>query len=144
MEKEELSKIIGLLTSLNIQEHGCFSMHYYDHDNSEFFIKANKEGLALFTAQLLKTLRDFDESIKEDNKYYFHVEDTEVWWKDGDLYLDYIENIDGEYDIIIEDQNRSFKDKLYQNIFYTILVFIVISMLTGVVVIFQGIYQILF
>jgi hypothetical protein len=60
MTKEELQEIIGRFNEEELKQLGLFGIFQYGGGSDESFIRANKEGLELFTLQLLKSARDIE------------------------------------------------------------------------------------
>ena len=54
MTEKELENIISNLNKSNKKEEAIFGFYYQEGDEYNTYIKANKQGLGLFSAELLK------------------------------------------------------------------------------------------
>lgn len=66
MEKDELQQIIDRLEATHSKDDAYFGIFEYGGDPDESFIKANKQGLGLFAAELLKAASRDAEGIADD------------------------------------------------------------------------------
>ena len=90
MEKGDLQTIIDQLASGNSKDEAYFAIFQYGGGPDESFVKANKQGLTLFAASILKASRDFDEVVVEGEKANIPLDYKEAW-VDGDTFLYYVE-----------------------------------------------------
>lgn len=140
MNKEELNRIIELLENSNSKEEAYFSIQEYGGGPNESFIKANKDGLELYAAQLLKASLNSDEIINDEIKNLIPLE-YEEGWIEGETFIHYVEPIDGkEIDNEKEKYNETFIDKLIPIGCIIILLVIIVSAIVGVVSIFKWLF----
>ena len=140
MNKEELNRIIELLENSNSKEEAYFAIQEYGGGPNESFIKANKDGLELYAAQLLKASLNSDEIINDEIKNLIPLE-YEEGWVEGEIFIHYVEPIDGkEIDNEKEKYKETFIDKLIPIGCITILLVIIVSAIVGVVSIFKWLF----
>lgn len=122
-----------------------FAMYQYGSGPDESFAKANKEGLELLAAKLLKASRDFDEIVNNDDKDVFLL-DFDEDWIDGDIIIDYVEPVDKNKKEIreVESHQTAFSDRLISFGFLGVIILIVISAFVGLISIFKWIFWFLY
>ncbi|WP_298952038.1 hypothetical protein [uncultured Nonlabens sp.] len=84
MEEEELKKIVQDLRTHNLEKDAFFGFIQYGGGPDESCIKANKEGIRLYAAELLAA------SVKIPEKNSIGLQ-TEWTYDNGDFFFDYIE-----------------------------------------------------
>ncbi|NOQ75559.1 MAG: hypothetical protein GQ574_26350 [Crocinitomix sp.] len=138
MEKEELNRIIALLESSNSTEDAYLAI-YADHDPYDGYAKANKEGLELFAAQLLKASIDCDKDLTDEKPNIIKLEYEK--WMAGELFIVAIEQVDKNK---IETKQVSDENTFLGNVFGVgclgIVIFGFISAIVGAVSIFKWIF----
>lgn len=92
MTKAELQNIIDQFDEDCLKKEAVFGIFQFGGGSDESFIKANKQGLALFAIQLLKSAKNIEESSIKDGKKTMPF-DYEEDWIDGDsnTFVQYIE-----------------------------------------------------
>lgn len=130
MKKEELDKIIEKIENENSKEKAFFGVHIISDDCDEAYIKANKSGLQLYAAELLKASNSVCEIENTEKKIIsFNPEEK---WINGDIWLAYIEPTIGDrVDLVSEPGTKNWKDKFAIYLFYSILVFIFLILIIG-------------
>jgi hypothetical protein len=78
LNKDELKAIIDQLETANSKDEAYFGIFQYGGGPDESFIKANKQGLELFAAAILRASRDADEIVvdKENNSIPLSYEES--------------------------------------------------------------------
>ncbi|TAJ12589.1 hypothetical protein DMA11_12325 [Marinilabiliaceae bacterium JC017] len=107
MEKEELQNIINLLETGNSKDDAYFGIFEYGGGSDESYIKANKQGLELFAADLLKASRDSEEIVLDNERDIYSLDYGEEWIDDeSGTFIQYVE-------LIIEKRKKE-KKKPYK------------------------------
>ena len=130
--KKELQNRIDQFDEDQLKENGVFGIFTYGGDSSENYIKANKDGLELYALRLLKTARDLEDTLPDNNENDIWF-DKENWIdENSEVFINYVEQIVDKQKDIEGQQNTKFSDNLalYGCIF--ILMFLLFSILVGV------------
>jgi hypothetical protein len=134
--KKELQNRIDQFDEDQLKENGVFGIFTYGGDSSENYIKANKDGLELYALRLLKTARDLEDTLPDNNENDIWF-DKENWIdENSEVFINYVEQIVDKQKDIGGQQNTKFSDNLalYGCIF--ILMFLLFSILVGVITMF--------
>ena len=92
MNKADLQKIIEQLESSNSKDYAYFGIFDDGTDTGEEFIKANKEGLSLFAAALLKAAQDVTDRAKENEKIFYPLTSEREWIdENSEVLINFIE-----------------------------------------------------
>jgi hypothetical protein len=91
MTKEELKKIVAELEKQNEKEKAYFGFYQYGGGPDESCLKANRKGLELFSAELLKVAIKSDNFEFKENK--IESISLEIDWTDENshFYFDHVE-----------------------------------------------------
>jgi len=140
MKQEELDELINKLERSSSPTDAYFAIYQYGGGPDESYVKANKEGLELFAAQLLKASRDYDKIIVDKEKNIIPLNYTEQWI-DGDIFIQYVEPTTEKGKLVKEEKYKeTFVDKLVPIGCFTILILLLISTIVGLVSIFKFIF----
>jgi hypothetical protein len=132
--KEETQKIIDKLVSENSSKEAFFGILRYGGGTDESYIHANKSGLELFVAELLKASK----KAGEENGVSTHViELDEEVWLDGDTFIEYIETSVNRSDQKKYEYQETWKDKTVTLGCIGLIGVALISMIIGLITIFQ-------
>ncbi|WP_333661902.1 hypothetical protein [Chishuiella changwenlii] len=134
--KKELQNRIDQFDEDQLKENGVFGIFTYGGDTTENYIRANKEGLELYALRLLKTARDLEDTLPDNNENDIWF-DKENWIdENSEVFINYVEQIVDKQKDIEGQQNTKFSDNLalYGCIF--ILMFLLFSILVGVITMF--------
>lgn len=140
LDREELNRIIELLENTNSKEDAYLALHQYGGGTDESFAKANKEGLELFAAQLLKASLESENIINDEKKNIIPL-DYDEEWIDGDIFIQYIEptNKKGH-----EAKEGLYKETIFDKLIpigcIGGLVVIIVSAVVGIISIFKWIF----
>lgn len=116
------------------------ALYQYGGGPDESFAKANKQGLELFAAQLLRASLE-SENIEVDEKKNIIPLDYEEEWIEGDIFIQYVEPTDKKASEAKEElYKENFVDKLIPFGCAGVLIFIVVSAIVGVISIFKWIF----
>ncbi len=113
MNKDDLLKIIEEIESKSSAEKATFGIFVYGGGEDESYIKANKQGLELYAANLLKAAREIDEnsSLSENQKIPLNYEADWID-KESSIYLQYIELSEKKPEYVKkENDNDEWKEK---------------------------------
>ena len=136
MKKEELEKIIKKIETENSTEKAFFGIHSLEAGD-ELFIRANKSGLELFAAELLKASKKAEEIIEQTEQSIITFDPKEKWIT-GDIWIAYIEpKSEDRIDIIEKTYVRNWKDKFLEYTIFTILGLIVLIFIVGIKAVFN-------
>ncbi|MGV6861231.1 MAG: hypothetical protein ACWA41_05640 [Putridiphycobacter sp.] len=140
LEKEELNKIIELLERSNSKKDAYLAIYQYGFGPDESFAKANKDGLELFAAQLLKASLETDKILSDKDKNIIPLNYNEEWIE-GEIFIQYIESTDKKgYEARKEVYKESFFAKLIPVGCFGVFIFIVIAAIVGAISIFSWLF----
>lgn len=92
MTPEEVADFAARLTADTPPTEAYFGIFQYGGGSDESFIKANKQGLQLFAAKILRAAAQVDETLAHETKTIFPFEaEDEDSWLDGDVFMAYVE-----------------------------------------------------
>ena len=135
LSKEELQKIIDKFDEEELKRQGIFGI--FPEDYGESFIRANKEGLELFTLKLLKSILEIDEILSDPDKDIIPFNNDEDWVdENSNTFIQYIKPIAYKEKLNPKIESKlTFIDKLKQYcngfIVIFIIIFIIISLVVG-------------
>lgn len=114
MNKNELQQIIAELEESNSKDEAYFGIFQYGGGPEESFVKANRQGLELFAADLLKASRDAKSIVDDKDKTIYTLDFQEPWIdKNAHTFIQYIEpSIESRKHVEHELYNETWKDKL--------------------------------
>jgi len=135
LKKEDLNKIIEQLENQSSKDTATFGLYFQDNED-EMHIKANKDGFELFACELLKASRDSEDVIKNKEKNYIDFGFKEKWIE-GEL-IGYIKPISESRTDKIKDKpyKESFKDSVFKYGCLVIIGVIIFSIIIGIYSIF--------
>lgn len=111
MNKEELNHIIEELESNNSNDEAYFAINQYGGGVDESYIQANKAGLELLAAQLLKVSIEFDDPSVVNggriNSWDYHQS-----WLGGEIFIEYIQPVEKRQEKIATVYNPNFIQRL--------------------------------
>ncbi|WP_299122736.1 hypothetical protein [uncultured Winogradskyella sp.] len=126
MSKLELDHIIGYLNDKSSTHDAYFGFTYEDDCPH---IQANEDGLKLFSRQLLKAIRLFEDRKNSENPT-ISIEGGD--WLIGEDFYSYIEPVYVSRKEYLKKENKSStKDYVYNTIGLTIFGLIIISIIVG-------------
>ena len=91
MQNEEILRIIDDLQARNSYVDAVIGFHQYGGGPDESFIKANRQGLELFAAELLKAALETEKSAVQDQPAIYHLEMEEWTARKTEYHFGYIE-----------------------------------------------------
>lgn len=133
MTRPKIQEIADLLVQASNPETAYFGFDEYGGDASdEWFVKANKDGLQLFAAELLFTTIDVDE-------HNIRVPDQEgVWFDNSLLQIDYIELVERKREAIKKETPKSEASESIFTIGCLLLIFFsLVCMVVGLIAIIR-------
>ncbi|MEM5565739.1 hypothetical protein WNY78_11520 [Psychroserpens sp. AS72] len=137
MNTQEINTTIQRLKESNSEATAYFGFFQYGVGRDESNIKANKEGLRLYAANLLEVSLEIDErEFKENKKEFFTI--PEEWLsKNSEFCFEYVELFQQSKTKIEPDieYKETWKDLLVKYIFIGVLIFILMSILVGAITI---------
>ncbi|MFL5729612.1 MAG: hypothetical protein ACJ75J_09025 [Cytophagaceae bacterium] len=138
MKKEELEEFIKKLETSNSASDAYFAI--YNNEQGDF-IKANKEGLELYAAELLKASRDFESAVSGSEKNILPL-DYEQEWIDGNIYIQYVDPTEKKGGLAKEDDDdqSSFVEKLIPFGCIAILILMLVCIIIGIITVFGWIF----
>lgn len=109
MEYQKIQELIDQFDSEKLKENAYFGIF----DEEEYsYIKANKEGLLLYSMYLLIAAENID-NLPDGNKEIIPFETSERWIdEDSPIVIDYIEKFEGKRKKVIETNKYNFFEKL--------------------------------
>ncbi|WCM42500.1 hypothetical protein MG290_02175 [Flavobacterium sp. CBA20B-1] len=113
MDDQKIQELINQFDSEKLKENAYFGIFEYGGGNDESYIKANKEGLLLYSMYMLiasKNINTITDSSKDKTIPFEHFVD----WIDEDssTIIGYIEKFQGKRKGVIEPTKSNFYEKL--------------------------------
>jgi hypothetical protein len=91
LKKEDLQNIIDQFDEDTLKSKGVFGIYQYGGGSDESYIEANKEGLELFALQLLKSARDSEMILADNEKKSIPFDYDEDWIDDkSSTFIQYV------------------------------------------------------
>ena len=116
MTDEELKKLITELENRNEKDKAYFGFYQYGGGPDESYIKANKKGLELYAAELLKAGIESENLEFNENKIASVGLDIDWIDEDGEFFFDYVEltNKEKEPKKKFPEYEETWKDKIFK------------------------------
>jgi hypothetical protein len=137
MINQELNTIIEKLKANNPKEDAIFGMHIYGGSTDESYIKANKEGLKRYAAELLAASIELESLKGNTEKKVIPFHTIEDWVDEmSDTYIQYIEPVFEKKNSVSEELKKAtIKEKLLGGItgfvIISVLLFILFLIING-------------
>jgi hypothetical protein len=132
MQKDEVRKIADKLVAHSNKDIALFKIDEYGGEG-EYFIKANSDGLRLYSAELLYA------SLNENDSKTYGLSNAGEWLEDEYLALDYVELVNHTRQQFEPERDvESFGQKLFSFGCYIGLVLIVVFIVAGMRSIFNA------
>ena len=138
MKEEDLDKVIGILEQNSSEEDAHFEFTF---DNDDFFhIKSNKEGIILFSKEILKTIKGF-KNTQDVSRNIVNLSYSS-WLINNDIFAPYVEPVYERRENIItsEPEKTTWKAKFFSYLLVIILLVVVASFLIGFIEILNWIF----
>lgn len=134
MEETDLQKIINDLESTNSKDEAYFGVFMYGGGPEESYVKANRQGLELFAAELLKASRDTEKILESDEESIALLAHDDDWVDDDShVFLEYVEpSTKVREEAKAELEADSWQDKLFMVGCSAILIMTIIATLVGI------------
>lgn len=130
MNTKELSHYIGNIRVEYANDKAYLSFFYGDDSGDLGYIEVNKEGIMLFTADLLEASIEID-NRKFDKEELFYMP-TDLISVNSEIRFDFVKFIQKKQEIEPTiDYNETWKDHLIKFFFIGVLIFILVSILVG-------------
>lgn len=142
MTEEEIKDFIKKLKADSDEAAGYFGIFQYGGGSDESFIKANKEGLKLFAAEILEAITEVDNTLNDPVKKLIPINHDSAWTdENSDTAIHYIEPIvkvhpQGAY----TGEPETLKDKAIKYGCIAVLIFLVFALITGMVTVIKWIF----
>ncbi|MDB2385404.1 hypothetical protein N9V96_02915 [Polaribacter sp.] len=136
MTNKELKNIISKIEESNKKEDALFGFYHQDGDENNTHIQANKQGLELFSAELLKARLEIENrNFENGNIEYLQMS---IDWTDSnaDFYFDNLattKNIKTENEESFSKYQENWKDKLFGYLIFGIIVFLIFMLVVGII-----------
>jgi hypothetical protein len=131
MTPTKLQQIITELETTNSPQEAYFAINTFGGGHDESYIQANKQGLELFAAQLLKASHDFD-AAKESKEQSVIDLDYEQEWIDGEVIIQYVQPAN-KPEVSNESTATSIREKLGTGCMIIAVIVIITAFVTGLV-----------
>lgn len=133
MTKEELQEIVTRLKATNTKEDAYFGIFSYGGGPDESFIKANRQGLELFAAEILEASMLTGEIVNDGQKNLHPLRYDEEWI-DGETIVQYVEPfLESRENRKEEAYTQSWRDKMFTGGCVLLVVLGVIVFITGLI-----------
>lgn len=140
MTDKELNILVEKLKASNSKEDAIFDINEGAGPDGGHYIKANRQGLRLFAAELLEGSND--SRIIDERKDKRAIPISTIEWSDGDVVLEHIEPIFGiQRKQEAADPVNKFKEKLIVGSILAVVIFIIICLIVGFITIVKDIAQ---
>lgn len=143
MKNQELNTVLQKLRENNIEENAYLGFFTDGGGLHESCIKANKDGLRLYAAALIEASLEIDNrnfNIEEEEEF-FSIK-TDWVSESSDIFFSYVElsNLPKAEIEPIKEHKENWKDKLMGYVLGGIIIFILISILVGVITIISWLF----
>ncbi|UKN03711.1 hypothetical protein K6119_09430 [Paracrocinitomix mangrovi] len=113
VEKEELQSIVAKIESNNLKSEAYFAIYDFG-GTEECYIYANKQGLELYAAELLKASLQSDDAHENNEKNIVPIAHN-AEWIDGEIMIQHVELLkEIREKIKVEKPKDSFWNKIHQ------------------------------
>jgi hypothetical protein len=142
MQTNTIENIIDLLDEPTLKQDAIFGLFQYGGGVDESFIRANKEGLALFAVQLLKAINEKEKPFADGLSNIRTLDHDEDWVDhEIDIFLQYIELVSYKQQA---KADRTLKNTLVNKIVpYScalIAIILIIATIIGLITMFKSIF----
>ncbi|WP_299125383.1 hypothetical protein [uncultured Tenacibaculum sp.] len=139
----EIKNIISELKKNNKKEEAFFGFYHQEGDENNTCIKANKQGLELFSAELLKARLEIEKRKFENGEVEYA--ELEIDWtnSNADFYFDNVEltsKIKTKKENSFPEYKETWKDKFYGYLIFGIIISLVIIFIIGFVTTIKWIF----
>jgi hypothetical protein len=142
MTNEEIKTFADTLIADTSKEDAVFGIYQYGGGPDESCVKANKAGLQMFAAEILKASINSQSIIDDKNKNIITVDYNAEWIdEDSDTFIQYIEPLEGTRKKPIPPPETSYwKNELIKYSLAFVFLLIVVCIITGIVTIVKTIF----
>ncbi len=140
---EEIKNIIKEFENRNQKENAFFGFYQYGGGIDESRIQANRKGVELFTAQLLKAMLNSEKHDYKENELCYNEIDIDWTDADSDFFFDSIEmtNKDkSKKEAKFPEYKQSITDDLYGFLILFIVLLLIFFMFVGFVTTLKWIF----
>ena len=135
MTQKKLENIISDLENNN-KEEAFFGFYQYGGGIDESCIRANKQGLELFSAELLKARTEIDNRFFENGEIEHY--EIDISWTDenADFYFESLEltsKTKTQKENSFPEYKETWKDKLYGYLIFGIIIVLIIIFIIGLI-----------
>ncbi|WP_299246612.1 hypothetical protein [uncultured Aquimarina sp.] len=143
MTDEEIQNIITEFENRNQKEKAFFGFYQYGGGIDESGIRANRKGIELFTAQLLKSTLNSEKHNYSENEFCYSEIDIDWTDDDSDFFFDSIEITNK--DKLKKDEKfprykRTISDRFYEGLIFLIILLLILFLFVGFVTIVKWIF----
>ncbi len=139
MKEEDLNKVIDILEQNSSEEDAYFEFTY---GNDDFFhVKSNKDGIVLFSKEILKTISSFSNTHNIERNYI--KMNSSIWLRNDNIFAPFVEPVyvkRKDIELSNTEEKQPWKDKIVLIILVLVLIIFVIGFITGIVQIFHRIF----
>ncbi|TGE29582.1 hypothetical protein [Hymenobacter metallicola] len=136
MTPEELTTLVAQLEADTPASGAYFGIFQYGDEPDASFIKANKAGLKLFAAEILRAATQVEATLAHETETIIPLDFEDATWLDGDILVHYIEPVNYSAASQPEAKPRALFDRFSDNLQGFVLlsfgVFLLISLLVGI------------
>ena len=142
LNKTELESIIEQLESSNSKDDAYFGLFDDGSESGEGFIKANREGLSLFAAALLKAARDVNDNTEIKEKIFYPLTSEKDWIDENShLLINYIEpSNEPREKAEFQPYIKSKKDKALEILVGLVVIFVIVATIIGIITIVKWLF----
>jgi hypothetical protein len=142
MTNEEIKTFLDTLVADTTKEEAMFGIYQYGGGSDESCVKANKAGLQMFAAEILKASIKSESIIDDKNKNIITVDYNAEWIdEDSDTFIQYIEPLEGTRKKPVPAPPTSYwKNELIKYSLAFVFLIIVVFIITGIVTIVKTIF----
>ena len=141
--QKKIKNIISELENNNNKEKAFFGFYQYGGGIDESCIRANKQGLELFSAELLKARAEIDNRTFENGEIEHYQIDISWTDENADFYFDSLEltsKIKTEKEDSFTEYKETWKDELYGYLIFGIIIVLVIIFIIGFITTIRWIF----
>lgn len=135
MTDNKNENIVSELEKRNEKDEAFFGFYQYGGDKDESCIRANKQGLELFSAELLKAALEIEQWDFENGE--IEPFEIDISWTDSNAYF-YFDSLELTKKLRTEKESfpeyeESWKDKIYGYLIFGIIVILVIMLIIVII-----------
>jgi len=140
---EEIQNIITEFENRNRKDKAFFGFYQYGGGIDESRIRANRKGIELFTAELLKSVLDSEKHDYNNNEFCYSEIDIDWTDDDSDFFFDSIEITNKDKtkkDEKFPDYKRTNSYRFYEGLIFLIIILLILFLFVGFITVIKWLF----